>query len=333
MSRSRMVLAATVAALSAVAGSYAQVPKVMTMAAPPEGTTGYLLATGVAKAITDFTPVDKVILQVFGGASGWQTRMQSGEVNLGQHCGFKQMQEAYLGEGPYKAMGPLRNIRAVATGYGLPFGIHVTDPNIKTLADLRGKTLFVLAIQTDQRVAMETMLKAIGLTYGKDVRIIAVRSPQESLQGLSTGRGDGMFYGVIPALVEIQRGRGLHTLPVPAEIAKKVLEAEPVWGMTAIRAGTPPLNLPQDVPTLAIECGLAAGAQTDAETVYLATRALYEHHATWSQVHPLARQWTLKKATQIFVVPFHDGAVRYFREQGVWTPALEARQQGLLAAK
>jgi len=26
-------------------------------------------------------------------------------------------------------------------------------------------------------------------------------------------------------------------------------------------------------------------------------------------------------------IPYHDGAIRYFREIGVWTPAAEAKQQ------
>jgi hypothetical protein len=39
----------------------------------------------------------------------------------------------------------------------------------------------------------------------------------------------------------------------------------------------------------------------------------------------------LKKATEIVVAPFHEGAVRFFKEKGVWTPELEKLQEAELA--
>ena len=59
-------------------------------------------------------------------------------------------------------------------------------------------------------------------------------------------------------------------------------------------------------------------------------KAIYGHHDEWKKVHCFARQWKLKKATLIRVIPFHVGAVRYYKEQGVWTSELEGQQKALL---
>jgi TRAP transporter TAXI family solute receptor len=289
------------------------------------------MATGYSAVITKYTKIRKVIIQPFAGAEAWPSRMQSGEVNFGQHCGFKQVMEAYTGTGVFKPMGRLKNVRNVATAYGIPYSFHAVDPKIKQIADLKGRTVFVQPSHTDLYTATRTILQTAGLTLGKDVKAIPFRSPTEATQGLLTGRGDAMVYATIPGLTEVQQGKGLHTLPITDAMFQKVSAVDPIWGQTVIKAGTGPTKPAADTPVLELECGLAAGAQTSADTVYAVMQALYDHHDEWASVHPLAKQWTLKKATQINVAPYHEGAVRFYKEKGVWTAALEAKQKKLLA--
>lgn len=322
---------AALVAMGLAAGSDRANAQVVTFAVPPEGSSGYLFVSAFSKVVTDKTPITKVVFQTFGGAAGWPARMQTGEVNFGAHCGFQLVREAYFGEGPFAKMGRQRNVRNLATGYGLAYGINMMDPKIETVQQLKGKTIFVQMTHSDQRIAIEVVAKAAGLEIGKDLKVIPVRSPQESIQGLLTGRADGVMYGLIPGLTEVQRSRGLHTIPIPDPMLDKVLEAAPVWGTTDIRPGQPPLKPEKPVRTLEIQCGLAAGQQTDAETVYQMTKAVFDNLPAWSGVHPLGRQWSLKKAVQINVAPYHDGAVRYYKEKGVWTAELEAKQKALLA--
>lgn len=330
-SKTLSLLAAAAALATITSGALAEVPSVITIGGPSEGSSGYLIATGYSAVITKYTKIKKVIIQPFAGAEAWPTRMQSGEVNFGQHCGFKQVMEAYTGTGVFKSMGPMKNIRNVATAYGLPYAMHVVDPKIKKVADMKGRTLFVQPSHTDLYNATITMLRVAGLTLGRDVRAINFRSPTEAIQGLLTGRADGMVYGLIPGLTEVKRAKGLHTLAMPAGTFQRVDAVDPIWGQTVIKAGFGPTKPTVDTPVLELECGLAAGAQTSAETVYEVMKALYDHHDEWAKVHPLAKQWTLKKATQINVVPYHDGAIRFYKEKGVWTAALEAKQKQLLA--
>lgn len=309
----------------------AELPKVLTIAVPEEGSSGYLIATGYAGSINKYTEIQKTILQPFAGSANWPARMNQGEVDLGQHCGFEQVMQAYRGAGPFSSLGPQKNIRTAVTGYGLPWGIHVVDPNVKSLKDLKGKKLFVQVSHSDHVTAVTELLKSVGLDYKKDITVLPFQSPQEATQGVMTGRADAIAFGAIPSLTEVQNARGLHTLPIPPEAVKSVQDADPVWGATVIRAGTGPLKPEQDVGVLEIECGMAAGAKTSADTVYTVLKTIYEHWDEWKGVHPLAKQWTLKKATEIVVAPFHDGAVRFFQEKGVWTPELEKLQQAELA--
>jgi TRAP transporter TAXI family solute receptor len=325
-------LAAAVAAGSLLAGSAAaEVASVVTFAVPPEGTSGYILVTGYSKVITEKTAVKKVQLQTFGGAAGWPARMQTGEVDFGSHCGFKLVDEAYNGHGPFEKLGRQKNVRSMLTGHGLPFAVNVIDDNIKKYEDLKGKTLFVLMTHADQRTAMQVAAKSVGMELGKDIKVIPVRSPAEAMQGLKTGRGDGLFYGLIVPFAEIQRTKGFHSLPMTQQMMDAIIKAEPAWGTTVVRAGQPPLRPKEPVPTLEIQCGLAAGAKTSADTVYEVTKAIYENLPAWNSVHPLAKQWNLKRALKVSVAPYHDGAIRYYKEKGIWTPDMDKLQQALLA--
>jgi TRAP transporter TAXI family solute receptor len=303
---------------------------VMTFAVPPEGASGYLIAAGYSKVISAKTSIKKVIMQPFSSATAWPVRMNAGEVNFAQHCGYEQILEAYRGTGPFKSVGPQRNIRNLATSYGLPWSVHAVDPAIKTFADLKRRSLFVQVSHTDHIIALQHLLKSAGLDYNRDIRVLPFREPTEAVQGIASGRGDAIAFGLIPSLVELHRSKGMHSLPISSELAAQVKRADPVWGVAVIRKGTGPLAPPEDVPVLAIECGMAAAAQTNPNTVYEVMKAVYDNLNDWKGVHPLANQTTLKKALDIVVVPFHEGAIRFYKEAGLWNPELDAKQQELL---
>jgi TRAP transporter TAXI family solute receptor len=312
-------------------GAFAQTPKILTAAVPPEGSTGYVLTAAIAKVVTERTPIERITLQTFGGAAGWPARMQTGEANFGSHCGFKLVEEAYYGKGPFERLGPQKNVLNMITGHGLPFSMSVMDPKVRTVGDLKGKTIFAMTAHADHKTATEIVAKAAGLQLGRDLRIIPVRSPQEAIQGMLTGRGDGFFFGLIPGVIEVHQSKGLHTVPLTDDVQEAVVKMEPVWGRTIIKAGAPPLRPETDTPTIEIMCGMAAGAQTSPDVVYLVTKATFEHHNEWRKAHPLANQWTPNRAIQIMNAPYHDGAIRYYREIGVWTEEHDRKQKELIA--
>ena len=332
MKRSIILALAGAAALCAMPASLsAKVMDVVTFAVPPAGTSGYILTNAYAKTLRDKTPIKKIVLQTFGGAAGWPARMQTGEVNFASHCGFKQIEEAYLGEGAFKTFGRQKNVRIMNTGHGLPFAMSVIDPKVQTFKDLKGKRIFVLMTHRDQATAIIVAAKHAGLDYKTDMKILSVRSPREALQGLRTGRGDAFYYGMIPPLAEIKQSKGMHALNMPDDMIAAVKKAEPIWGSLVVKAGRPPLRMDKDFQTLEIACGTAAGLKTSPETVYEATKAIFENLNEWNSVHPLAKQWSLKRATATMSAPYHEGAIRYYKEKGVWSAENEAANKAWLA--
>ena len=99
-------------------------------------------------------------------------------------------------------------------------------------------------------------------------------------------------------------------------LAMRAVEAEVVVYVPTARQ---PLKLDKDFQTLKIACGVAAGAKTSPEAVYQVTKAIFDNTKEWNSVHPLARQWNVKSATAVMSAPYHDGAIRYFKEKGVWS--------------
>ena len=60
-------------------------------------------------------------------------------------------------------------------------------------------------------------------------------------------------------------------------------------------------------------------------------KAVWENTDKMLPVHPHFREWTHARAVDPDVtIPYHTGAIRFYKERGVWTPAMEQAQQKLL---
>ena len=68
------------------------------------------------------------------------------------------------------------------------------------------------------------------------------------------------------------------------------------------------------------------------DTVYAVTKAMYEKNDDFRAINKSLGGWKSENfATADVVVPYHDGAIRYFKEAGLWSDAMQARQDVLLA--
>ena len=71
-------------------------------------------------------------------------------------------------------------------------------------------------------------------------------------------------------------------------------------------------------PVLATRMAIIASDDVPDEIAY---KIIMSIHKNWNQlksIHALAKQWTLKNTLDNPPIPFHPGAIRAFKELGVW---------------
>jgi TRAP-type uncharacterized transport system substrate-binding protein len=58
-------------------------------------------------------------------------------------------------------------------------------------------------------------------------------------------------------------------------------------------------------------------------------KSIFDHVEELLPIHPVARVWVANPVASA-VLPFHAGAVRYYKERKLWTDELEKKQKQLL---
>ena len=62
---------------------------------------------------------------------------------------------------------------------------------------------------------------------------------------------------------------------------------------------------------------------------YLIVKTLLENQKELIAVHRDFEEWSAERAVKNLGMPYHPGAVRYYKEKKVWTPEMEQLQQSL----
>jgi TRAP transporter TAXI family solute receptor len=73
-----------------------------------------------------------------------------------------------------------------------------------------------------------------------------------------------------------------------------------------------------DVPVFVVSSVLVVDASMSDDLAWEITRALFDHRDELVAVHREARNLSLETASRGSPIPFHPGAIRYYREQNVW---------------
>ena len=213
---------------------------------------------------------------------------------------------------------PLQNIATIGTLYQEVVQIAAsTQSGIKTVADLHGKRVSIGDAGSGVEFNAKQILEGHGITFS-DIQKQNL-SFKESAEGILNGTLDACFVTAgVPndALKNLALAAGLVLIPVDGAGATAICDKYGFYTQTVIPAGTYSGNN-ADTPALAIKATLAVSTKLDEATVYSMTKALFSNLDALRDAHAKGKEVSAESAVAGLSVPFHPGAVKYFKELGL----------------
>ena len=211
-----------------------------------------------------------------------------------------------------------------------------TDPNIKSIADWKGKRVSGRGLANPQTFDLiRAALLSIYDMTDDDIKLIPSQmATQDMPRHLKEGVADVAIMTALTGAATIEElavTKDIYFIPLSAEEQASVKAKLPYFASSVIPAGTYPKQ-DSDVPALVQTQGIFIRHDFDQELAYQMVKAMYEHQDELFKSHSNARFWDIKYAVQTEAIfhPYAPGTVRFLKEKGLWTPEAEAVQQKLL---
>ena len=325
MKNALLVLAlATLASVSCNTGSSANRPATRRLSIAT-GTTGgvyYPYGGGIAKIITEHLPNTEATAEVTAASIDNLKFLRARKSDIA----FTQadmLADALAGTGAFA--GEPVPARALASLY-LNYTQIVTlaSSGITSVADLKGKTISTGAPGGGGELVAFRVLEAAGLNRDTDVRRQGL-SVAQSTDAIKDGKIQAFFWqGGLPtgAILDLSHTPAVTIRLLASDAYLSALQrkyGENLYMRVIIPKSTYP-GMDRDVPAIGMTNLLVVNETMPESLAYDLTRLLFERQKELAAIHPEAANLSLKTAATGSPAPFHPGAERYYREQGVWKP-------------
>lgn len=222
---------------------------------------------------------------------------------------------AHVGEKMFEGQ-TFEGIRGLATLYSEPLQIVTTDPNIKSVADLKGKRLAVGAIGSGVEANARQIIAAAGMDFEKDIDAKFL-SFSEASAGLKDKQVDAAFLTAgIPtaAIQDLSAQNDVYIVAIEGDIANTLKTDYKFFTDYVIPANTYK-GQTEDVNTLTVKSMLCVSTEMSDELAYELTKQLYTNLDRVVLAHNVGKFITLDTALEAMPVPVHPGAQKFFDEQ------------------
>lgn len=227
------------------------------------------------------------------------------------------MSYAWDGTRAFEEDGKVDTFRTVAGLYAEAVQLVTMDPAIKSVADLKGKSVSIGAPGSGVYFNAIDVLGAAGLTEN-DIKA-QYQSFADSADALKDGKIDAAFIVAgppTPAITELCTTNDAYLVPIDGEVAEKLMAECPFYTLYTIPAGTY-AGQTADVTTVTVKATLIVSANASEEDVYNLTAAIFDNIDAITAENAKGAELSLENATAGLTVPFHAGAAKYFKEKGI----------------
>tara|TARA_R110002110_G_scaffold275089_4_gene490282 strand:+ start:1294 stop:2286 length:993 start_codon:yes stop_codon:yes gene_type:complete len=321
--------AAAAAFLCVAAGQQASAElKNITIGTNPSGSTFYLIGSGFAKVFQNSLGA-RSTAQPFAGSSVYLPSISVGDITMGL---ASTVDSGLAYEGKANFPRPITSLRSIARVWNIPYAyITRADSGIITADDLRGKRVMG-DMPTSQALTLinEAIIRSGGMEPD-DVEFMASGGLMDGINALVEGRADAAPVATsMPVLVESQASvsGGLRIVAVGSSAGEGFF-AESVPGVSGSIA-KPTEKRPfiiGETPIVSYDTMLIANDSMSEDDAYAVTKALYDNWTDLqADIGPLRAISKEQLALAEPSAPYHAGAVKFYKEVGLWTDAHESSQ-------
>lgn len=286
----------------------------------PQGSLGYTIAAGVAQVVNADTGIMmRAVGQ--GGSSVYIPALNRGEIDFGTSNAFESV-FAIEGRGNFDGQ-PNPQVRVAAMLQPFSVGFMVAaDSDIRSIEDFRGRAFPVgYARQRLVGVMQETLFAAAGLSDA-DVDAVPVANFVEGAAMLAQGSVEGVLLAPGSGVVkQTHAQRPVRFIPAVESAAamERIVAEMPGTFVQRVEPSDRMPEITEPVDLLGYQYTLLTHAGAADELVYQAVKALHANRAALIETHGSFRGFNPDDmATRVPGAIYHPGAIRFYREAGIW---------------
>src|SRR5215210_3739141 len=312
--------AAALAFMAALVGGTAEAQQ-KTLSIGTGGTGGvyYPLGGAIANVLSKHLPGVQATAEVTGGSVDNLKLIGSGQSEIGFSMADAAL-DALKGEDKFKgAKVPLQTLLVL-----YPNRMHVVTvegTGIEKMSDLKGKRVSTGSPGSATEVMAFRVIEAAGLDRDKDMKRERL-GVAESVNAIKDRKIDAFFWvGGIPtaAVTDLAATPGMKMKLVDHADTVEKMNAKygKLYTASKIKAGSYP-GYDKDNAIAEVWNLIVTGDKMGNDDAYTIVKTLVEKKADIVAVHKEAESFSIDNQVQArSPVPFHPGALKYFKEKGV----------------
>ena len=289
-----------------------------------ESGTYYGFGSVIATHATNNAGVNVVALSSDGSKANVFS-LEENEAELG-FCQSDVMAYAYNGTNIFADSGKVDCFSVLAALYTEQVQIVTTNPDIKSVADLEGKSVSVGAPASGVYFNAVDIMSAYGIgdmdADGKFTKINATyQSFSDSADALKNGQIDAAFIvagAPTTAVADLAATKSVNLVSLDDEHIAKLLESSPYYTKCVIPAET--YGMAGDVTTVGVGAVVLVRDDVSEDAVYALCADIFDNAASLVDTHAKYGEISLDYGASMTAVPYHAGAAKYFAEKGFTVP-------------
>ncbi len=299
-------------------GSGAAKKEALTFTTGGETGTYYAFGSVIAQYVTANSDLSVTAITGNGSQANVED-MDAGSVQLA-FCQSDVMSYAYSGTNLFAESGPVGSFSVVGALYMEQVQIVTMNPDIKTVDDLRGKTVSIGALGSGVYFNAIDVLGVYGMTEA-DISPV-YQSFGDSTESLKDGKIDAAFIvagAPTTAITDLSTSGQVYLVSIDDAHIEQLIALSPYYTRNTVSADT--YGMPDDAQTVVIAAVVLARDDVSEDAIYAFTSTLFNNMDKLQ--HGKAAEMSLEFGASITDVPYHPGAAKYFAEKGLTVAAVK----------